>query len=153
MLWSHGKKEKNRILGCFCCYRQGVGTCVTPGAITPPFPTACSKLVPEINMLMLPGSAWAPVALLCTDMHSQHLCCLFGCFLCAFSPHVCSCLGLACPRRSLWTSQCRMRPQLHLALKSVTPTCPCPGLTSPRAQPRQPEPQSVSHASCFPWSW
>lgn len=75
MLWSHGKKEKNRILGCSCCYRQGVGTCVTPGPIAPPFPTACSELAPDLNMLLLPGSAWAPVALLCTDVHSQHLGC------------------------------------------------------------------------------
>ena len=62
--------QENWALGYFCWW--GVGTSVTPEAGPSPFPTACSKSIPELSTLLLAESTWAPEALLYTDTHFLH---------------------------------------------------------------------------------
>lgn len=57
-------------MGYFCGW--GAGASVTPEAGPPPFPTACSKFIPELSTLTLAESAWAPEALLYTDTYFLH---------------------------------------------------------------------------------
>ena len=49
----------------FLLLQAGCGGSCYPRGYSLPYPTACSKLGPELSALVLPGSACAPVALLC----------------------------------------------------------------------------------------